>query len=324
MAGVWYLSTRINMVELGKAFLSTSKVPVVLSIGVVVLTLVLKGWRWQLMFPSERPPVAVTSAFWAATLGQYVNLVVPFFRLGEIARLYALNQEAGIHPGKALGTLVVEKTLDLIFFGLTIIFIFPFLVLPDYVAQSGLSLFLLTVVLFVTLYILAYQTQLIIRLWRRIISPLPDRLQSMLLRLAVSGLEGLAALRDRRLSLLLLSFSLLIALLSIALPYLLFIAFDLPLSIIDAAVVHIVVSIAIVPPSTPAKLGILNGAAALALWQLGVADDTKIAGFAILYYLVAVIPQLLLGIVAASRTKWRWQSSIPSMTMSSNNEIKPQ
>lgn len=326
IAGLWYLSARISLASLGQVMASASAGLVALAIGIMVVTILFKAWRWQLMFPFERPPIALRAAFWATALGQYVNMVVPFLRLGEVARLYALNQEAGTSPGRALGTLVVEKTLDLIFFGLTIAFVLPFVILPDFVNRPGPLLVLLPLALLVVLYLLAFRTDSVIRLWRRIVSPLPSRAQSLLLRLAVSGLEGLAALRDRRLSLLMLLISLIVAALSIALPFVMFRAFDLPLTFVDAALVHIVITIAIVPPSTPAKLGVLNGAAALTLWQLGITDETQIAGYAILLYLVFIIPQVLLGLIAASRTKWRWQTTIavdPAVTPADQERYRP-
>lgn len=311
VAGLWYLSSRVSLAAVGAGLLEASMGYIALAVAIMVLTIVLKAWRWQLMFATQGPPVRFGASFWATSLGQYVNLVIPFLRLGEVARLYALNQESGTGGGRALGTLVVEKTLELIFFGLTILFVLPFVILPDYMEQPGALVLILPLTLLAVLYLLAYQTDRVIRLWRMVISPLPQRLQAWLLRLAVAGLEGLAALRDRRLSLSLLLLSLIIAVLAVALPYVLFPALDLPLTVLDAALIHIVVSIAIAPPSTPAKIGVFNGAAALMLWQFGLTDETAIAGYAILLYLVVVVPQIILGIVAASRSKWRWRSVVP-------------
>jgi len=307
VAGLWFLSSRVSLAAVGTVLMEASPGYIALAVAIMVLTIVLKAWRWQLMF---RPPVPLGAAFWAAALGQYVNLVIPFLRLGEVARLYALNQESGTRGGRALGTLVVEKTLDLIFFGLTIVFVLPFVVLPDFAERPGALSLILPLAFLAVLYLLAFQTDTVIRLWRKVISPLPQRLQGWLIKLAVAGLEGLVALRDRRLTLWLLVLSLMIAVLAVALPYSLFPALHLPLTLLDAALIHIVVTIAIVPPSTPAKIGVLNGAAALALWQLGLTDESAIAGYAILLYLVVVVPQLILGLIAASRSKWRWQSAM--------------
>jgi uncharacterized protein (TIRG00374 family) len=314
IAGLWYLSTRVSLQEIGSALAGASPGFVLLAVLIMVITIFLKGWRWQLMFASEQPTLHFSPAFWSTALGQYVNLVVPFLRLGEIARLYAVNQETGISAVRAAGTLVVEKTLDLIFFGLTIAFILPFVILPDYVNDQESIILLVPVLLLILLYALSFQTEFVIRIWRIIVRPLPDRVENWFLRIAVSGLEGLAALRNPRLSLLLLASSLVIALLSVLLPYSLFPAFDIPLTLLDAALIHIVVSVAIAPPSTPAKIGVFNGAAALMLYQFGLKNEAIIFGYAILFYLVVIIPQIIMGIIAASRSKWRWQSMATLVT----------
>lgn len=309
VAGLWYMSSRVSLSAVAEALVGARPGWVMLSVVVIIVTLALKGWRWQLMFPAESSAVPFAAAFWSTTLGQYVNLVIPVLRLGEVARLYALNRETGVAPAQALGTLVVEKTLDLIFFGLTIVFILPFVVLPDYVNQPGPWLLAFPAILLVVLYLLAYRTEWVIGLWRRIVRPLPERLASWLLRIAVLGLEGLAALRDRRRMLLLLLLSLAAAILSILMPYVLFPALDLPLMLLDAALIHIVVTIAITPPSTPAKVGVFNAAVALMLLQLGLTDEAAIASYAILFYLVAILPPIILGVVAASRSRWHWSAA---------------
>ena len=318
VAGLWYLSSRVEPAAIGRALLQADSGLVILALAIMLLTIVLKSWRWQLMFAAEPPIILFRPCFWAVCLGQYVNLIVPFLRLGEIARLYAFNQETGTAPARVLGTLVVEKTLDIIFFGLTIVLVVPLVVLPDYVQVQGPLLWAAPLGISAVLYLLAYQTEKVIRLWRAVIRPFPNRLEAWLLRLAVTGLEGLAALRDRRLNLILLGLSALIASLSVALPYTLFPALHLPLSWLDAALVHIVVSLAIAPPSTPAKIGVFNGAAALMLYQFGIRDEAAIISYAILLYLVVIVPQIALGLIAASRSKWRWRASHTAIALPEN------
>jgi uncharacterized protein (TIRG00374 family) len=309
-AGIWYLSFRVGLAAVAEVISGAEIGYLLLATAIMVLTIAIKGLRWQLMFNSSPTPIRYSTAFWATALGQYVNLIIPFLRLGEIARLYALNQETGAAPAQTLGTLVLEKTLELIFFGMTIVVIIPFVILPDAVGQSWQVLIALPIILLSTLLLLAYRTAWIIEVWRKLITPLPKRLGQWLEKVMVSGLEGLSSLRNKRLSMLLILLSLVIAVLSVLLSYVLFPALDLPLTMLDAALVHVVVTLAITPPSTPAKIGVFNGAAALLLWSLGLTDEAAIAGYAILLYLVVIVPQIILGLVAASRSKWRWQTGM--------------
>ncbi|MEZ4645580.1 MAG: hypothetical protein R3E31_23080 [Chloroflexota bacterium] len=77
-----------------------------------------------------------------------------------------------------------------------------------------------------------------------------------LLRWAVSGLEGLAALRSKRVLVEVVGISLLIGLVSVVTPWILFPALGLPYGIIDAVLIHIVTTLAsAIPVPIPAKLG---------------------------------------------------------------------
>lgn len=311
IGGLAFLSSRVDLAAVGRVLAGTEPVPVALALAIMVLTIGLKAWRWLLLFPSAGGP-RYAAAFWAISLGQYVNLVVPFLRLGEVARIYVLNRESAAAPAQTLGTLVVEKALDLLFFALAILLVLPLVAIPGYSGQGGPLVILAPLLLVVVLYLLAFHTEWVIDLTRRLAQPLPDRLEAWVIRIGVSGLEGLAALRDRRRMLGLLLQSLIIAALGVVLPWLLFPALGLSLTWLDAALVHIVVTIAITPPSTPVKIGVFNGAAAFVLWSRGVADETALVSYSILLYLVVVGPQLLLGLVAALRSNWQFGNAGPT------------
>jgi uncharacterized membrane protein YbhN (UPF0104 family) len=101
--------------------------------------------------------------------------------------------------------------------------------------------------------------------------------------------------------------SLLTALLAILTPYFLLLAFNIDLGFTEAALINIVVTIAATPPSTPGKIGVVNGAAALALLSLGVHNDAAIFNYTTTYYLIVILPIIVLGSLATSRTKWTWR-----------------
>ncbi|MEZ4516252.1 MAG: flippase-like domain-containing protein [Chloroflexota bacterium] len=310
IAGIWFLSVRVGLNTIVEVLAAVHVGYVILGVLVMVATIVFKAWRWQLLFVGSDSAVSFSAAFWAVALGQYVNLIVPFLRLGEVARIYSLNREARANAAQTIGTMVVEKVLDLIFFGLTILMVIPYVVLPEQVGDPGILVVLIPLAALVVLYLLAYQTERVVHWLERFAAILPDKLGGWITRVGIAGLEGLSALRSRKLALFLLVLSLVIALLSVLLPYVLFPALDIPLSLIDAAVVHIVVSVVSVPPSTPVKIGVFNGAAAFILWQLGLRDEAIIVSYSILFYLVVIVPQLVLGIIASIRSRWSWNMTL--------------
>jgi uncharacterized protein (TIRG00374 family) len=308
--GIWYLAGKVSLKEGIQAILLAKPGYVLLGVFIVLATLLVKAWRWQLMFMTSDDSLRLTPFFWASLLGQYVNLIVPFMRLGEIARIYALNRQTDIAMARSLGTLVVEKVLDLIMFTLTIAILLPLVILPEIISEPGWILWTLPFATLLVLYLLAYKTKLITRFFQAMADKFPAQFGKRLLRWSISGLEGLASLRNHRLSLLLVASSAFIALLSLLLPFVLFLAFDLPLGLVAATLIHVAVTIAITPPSTPGKIGVFNGAVAFVLIYFGLADEAIIISYSIVFHLVAVLPQIVLGIIAASRTNWRWQRSL--------------
>ena len=53
----------------------------------------------------------------------------------------------------------------------------------------------------------------------------------------------------------------------------------------------------------------LNGAVVFTLYSLDVNADAAIIGYAIIFHLVVVLPQIVLGIIAAWRTNWRLEKT---------------
>ena len=308
--GVWYLADKVSLADILQALSLAKPIPILIGLGIMLLTVLLKTWRWQIMFVEREQKPSFVAAFWALTLGQYVNLIVPFLRLGEIARIYALNRQTQIPMSRSIGTLVVEKVLDIFILALTVAVIMPFVILPDFVGQPGPLLWLLPILLLLILYFFAYETDKITRILQNIAARLPDNWMQRPLQWMISGLEGLGALRSGRTSLMLVLLTAVIGVLAVLLPYVLFSAFDLQLSLVDAALIHVVVTIATTPPSTPGKLGIFNGAVAIMLYGFGVSNDAALISYSIVFHLVVIVPQILLGTVAAVKTDWHWQSTV--------------
>ena len=308
--GLWFITRDIEPAAIGAALRQADGRYIVLGIAVIVATMVAKAFRWQLMFFQSRRTTSLSPFFWALSLGQIVNTAVPFLRLGEIARIYALDQQAGLGKIRTLSTLVVEKSLDLFMLALTLFILIPLVVLPDFLSESGAVLGLIGLAALLALYLLAYQTPLVLHLMQRFTTWMPSAVRRRLLPLLVSGLEGLASLRSRRQALRLIGSSAVIALLSIGLPLVLFLAFALPLGWIEAAVVDSALSITTTPPSTPGQLGVFEGTVVLVLRQFYTGDQAALIGYALVYHLIVLLPKIVLGGLAASRTNWQWRGNL--------------
>lgn len=307
--GLWYIAREITFAQIAAA-MSLANIPLILLALLVILsTQAAKAWRWQLLFHPQEEKLTFSAVFWAVMLGQFVNTAVSFLRLGELARVYALYQQTNISKIRALGTLVLEKTLELITLVVTLAVLIPFVIVPVFMTERGFTIGIAAAVAFFLLYLLAYQTEWVIRALRRLLRLLPPALAARLLRWAVSGLEGLAALRSKRTLAQALGTSLLIGLLSVITPWLLFLALGLPYGLVEATLIHVVTTLAgAIPVPTPAKLGVFEAAVMFMLSQFGL-DNTALAfSYAIIFHLLIVLPQVVFGAIAASRTNWQWRA----------------
>lgn len=318
--GLWYLIRNVSLDAVGNALSHAGIGLVALAVLNVLSILVLKAWRWQVLFMTDATAPRLPALFWSMALGRYVNLILPFFRLGELVRVFALgHQHQDVRLARALGTLAVEKTLDLITLLLTLVLALPFIVFPAVLDNLALTLGTAAAIALLTLYLLAAQTEWVIRLSGTILTPLPDRFANWFERLITSGLQGLSSLRSKKLVFFLFLLSLLSGILSVMTPLLLFRAFDLSLGFVEAAVIHVAVSVALTPPSTPLKIGVTHATTAFMLDQFGVHNQASIVGYAIIYHAVTILPLIILGGISASRSKWQWsaffarlQSATPS------------
>jgi len=79
----------------------------------------LRAVRWKVILSSIKKDAEVNHLFGSLLLGYGVNNVVP--RLGEISRAVSVGQLENISRSSIFGTIVVERVIDIIFFGIAVI-----------------------------------------------------------------------------------------------------------------------------------------------------------------------------------------------------------
>ena len=92
---------------------------------------VLIGIRW--LIPLEAMGyrnVSVANSVNSVTVTYIANLVVP--RAGEVARCTAMNQAEGIPVSKLLGTVILERAIDVIMLALSILLIKINIILAEF------------------------------------------------------------------------------------------------------------------------------------------------------------------------------------------------
>lgn len=94
------------------------------SVVLCIVSYWLRAARSTLLFDGINYKVPVKSGFWAISFGYFMNLTIP--RSGEVARATTLYRLERIPIDKSIGTIVLERVVDLfflcLFFGLTLFF----------------------------------------------------------------------------------------------------------------------------------------------------------------------------------------------------------
>ncbi|SFT78710.1 hypothetical protein SAMN04489724_2221 [Algoriphagus locisalis] len=86
---------------------------IVLSIMISILGYFIRSWRWTLLIDTEEgQKVTLTRAYHALMVGYLVNMLIP--RAGEVARCGVLTRTNGISIGYLIGTVIVERSVDLL------------------------------------------------------------------------------------------------------------------------------------------------------------------------------------------------------------------
>ncbi|WP_089240771.1 lysylphosphatidylglycerol synthase transmembrane domain-containing protein [Belliella buryatensis] len=119
----WFLYKDISIQELAQVISEVSWTWMGASILIALWGFWLRAWRWKLMIDAnEQSKVKTVRAFWALMIGYLANLIIP--RAGEIARCGVLQKTEGSELGKLLGTVILERTIDLLFMASTIFLAF--------------------------------------------------------------------------------------------------------------------------------------------------------------------------------------------------------
>lgn len=257
----------------------------------ILVTLVLKTWRWGLLLRPVVPELSSGNILGALLVGQAANILLPL-RSGDLIRsLMASVDDAARLPAVITG-LIIEKGLDALMLVLAMALTLP--VLPDEVSLSsdgrrllGLGLGALTVALLAIM--------LSRRVWhwmRRPLRPLPGWVAQKTLSLGDRFVEGMTQLRLGGQF----GMVMILTLLSWVAMFLtnLTMAYSLRLAVPPAAglLVMVLVFLGIIPRLMPGQVGPFYFFARLALAQFGVESAASTA-YAVVLHAAFMIPPLV-------------------------------
>ncbi len=268
-----------------------------------VLTVVgywLRAWRWgEILSPVVRVP---TSRLFATTMVGFLAINTLPARLGELVRAYALARSERIKTGTVLGSVVVERIFDLAalagFWALSLLFA-PY---PAWFRWSGYVTIGLSAGVTAVLWLLHaghYDTNPLASGLRRLV---PRRITTLIEHPVASFTEGLRVLGRP-------STAAYASLLTVVMWIVTGVVFllvgqgmGLSLPLWSPLLLSFVVCVAIMVPSSPGFIGVLEGSCVVGLSLLGV-DASRALAFGVLYHLTQIVPLILFGGYYALRGK---------------------
>lgn len=259
---------------------------------IVALAFLLRAVRWHSLYtPGRRPPLReVTRALF---VGYLFNAVLPV-RAGEAARVVALNRRSGASLAETAGTVVVERAFDVLSLLLLLFLMLPWLPALTWTTAAIALAAAVVLALAGTVASLALWGERLAAVAVRLLARLPGLSEQTLTGPAEHVLRGLAGFRTPRTAIVGFAWTTLSWLVVGVGYWLLMFAFDIELSPLAGLLVVIAIGLAMILPSSPAALGVFEGATVLALAAYGI-DESAALSYALVLHALSVIPFLLLA-----------------------------
>ena len=112
---------------------------VLIAVMLLILSCIVRAYRWQLILkPFDY--VTLKSVFSATMIGYFGNSIMAF-RLGELLKSYSVSRGTKIKMMQAFGTVILERTLDIIAVLLIFFFLIPWFPFEDSYVAYGILVF---------------------------------------------------------------------------------------------------------------------------------------------------------------------------------------
>ncbi|MCK5781996.1 MAG: flippase-like domain-containing protein [Flavobacteriales bacterium] len=262
-----------------------------------------RGYRWLQLIEAMGYKAKPINAINSVSITYFTNLALP--RAGEVARATSLNQSEGIPVDKLLGTIVIERIIDMLLL-LTLMFLTVIVRFEDLISffetalsqkeggdDEGMHMIKYFLILIVILLVVAYFLRNRIKE-----TNIYDKIKSFLIGLK----EGIATIKHMKNKGMFIFHTLFIWFMYYLMVYVVF--FAMPetshLTISDGLFIMAVGALGMVAP-VPGGLGAYHGAVMIGLGLLGIAPDTG-RSFAIIVHTTQTLIALISGPIAIFMT----------------------
>jgi glycosyltransferase 2 family protein len=259
-----------------------------------VLSYGVQAVRWKvLLVPFGR--VRLGRSIRAVFAGLFANVILPL-RPGEFLRSYLLSTSEGITLGRVIGSVGVERLVDLVIATASLAIASLFVGLPQRFRRVADTLGIVTLVLLSILVVLILILELHIG-----DKPEPEEPRPGFRGKLIEALRALHAMGTAPSFYSAVMASLLMPLCQALALWALMRSYDMRLPFLAAVVVLLVINLGVSLPNAPANLGSYQLFCVLGLSVFDV-DKTTATGFSFFAFLALTLPLIFLGFVALLRS----------------------
>jgi uncharacterized protein (TIRG00374 family) len=269
-----------------------------LGIGAAVAAIVTFAFRWRLLL-SSTAELSVRDTFSYIMIGYLANIVFPL-RMGEVARAVLLGRRHGIKASVVFGSVVLERTLDVLTILILALCVSFMMTIPPVVRAGMITFAAVGLAAFVALFFLARSGNRVLSSLGRLSGFAPGTLGARLAMLAARFAEGLGTLRDGRELASVLCLSALAWAIAGTATVCYIAAFNLHAPWYAGLFVLTVTNLGSAIPSSPGFIGVYHYLAVLAL-SVWVPDKSEALGYAIGTHGINVFVNILLGCTCLAR-----------------------
>ncbi|HEY2388974.1 MAG TPA: lysylphosphatidylglycerol synthase transmembrane domain-containing protein [Candidatus Binatia bacterium] len=258
-------------------------------------SVLVRSQRWQLLLhPLGHVPLL--PLFSATSIGFFCNMVLPL-RIGEVVRPVLLARRAGLPTTSVLGSVLLERLLDMVTILLllgSVIFMVP---VSDTIRRGGIAFLVLAVVAMSLVLALQRRAPVALRIVSAGFRLLPARVRERADAALHGFIDGLQALGHGTVLVRIAALSLWVWLVIAAVYGIGFVACGLPVPTVSGSLALVtIVAGAVSAPSAPGFIGTFQAGCIVALALFGI-DRADAVPYSFIVWAVQWLSQIVLGVV---------------------------
>lgn len=268
---------------------------VLLALIATSMTSMLKALRWRFLLEPAQKRISYYNTLMSFMVGQVFNALFPA-RAGELSRIYIVG-EMGISRAFVVGTIFLEKILDMISYTLLIIWMLVWIPHPAWLSQSGWAFALATFVFLTALLVMFFRKREFLGWLKKKSGRLPAPMGAYGIDQVQTGLNSISILESKGSLVVLGTITFGIWTMAVLTNFLTFQAVDIDMPVAGAVVLLIILQAGIALPAVPGNFGVFEYACILALAIFGVSQEVALS-YGLLLHAIVLLPVIISGLLS--------------------------